>query len=270
MLPRSEGGQVHILVTNDDGVRSMGVLALARALAGLGKVTILAPEHNWSAGGHNKTMHKPLRIDRVTLADGTEALASNGAPSDCVALAMLGALDEPVDLVVAGVNQGANLGEDITYSGTVAAAMEAVIGGLPALAVSLDCYEPGAEFAPAAEVAARVAAAVTRMRLPEGTFLNVNVPNRPLSMMNGVRLTRLGRRLYRDVLVRRRDPRGRPYYWIGGDVPAADEAAEGTDIWAVAHGHVSLTPLHMDMTAYAILPSLQPLEAILEEATKAP
>jgi 5'-nucleotidase len=270
MQPMAGGKRLHILVTNDDGVSSAGLSALGRALSTLGKVTILAPDHNWSAGGHNRTMHKPLRIDPLTLQDGSKALASNGAPSDCVALAVLGALGEPIDLVVSGINLGANLGDDITYSGTVAAAMEAVINGLPAIAVSLDCSEPGADFGPAAEVARRVVVAVARQGLPQGAFLNVNVPNRPLADMLGARLTRLGRRVYRDVLVQRQDPRGRPYYWIGGEPSAAHsrsvEADEGTDIWALARCHVSLTPIHMDMTAYSLFRSLEPLEASLAEA----
>lgn len=243
---------MHVLLTNDDGVLSPGILALSQAIASIARVTVLAPNHNWSAAGHNKTMHKPLRVEPAQLADGSPALASNGTPSDCVALAVLGVLDAPIDLVVSGINIGANLGQDITYSGTVAGAMEGCISGIPAIAISLVCFDPEADFAPAARVAADAVALVKREGLPSGVFLNLNVPRLPTRDLKGVRVTRLGRRLYRDELVRRLDPRGRPYYWIGGEPPSG-EASDGTDIWAVENGFVSLTPVQMDMTAYSLL-----------------
>lgn len=245
---RPTGGKLHVLVTNDDGVTSPGIAALAEALTVIGRVTVLAPNHNWSAAGHNKTMHKPLRAEPVRLSNGMPALASNGTPSDCVALALLGLAEGPVDVVVSGINAGPNLGDDITYSGTVAGAMEACIFGLPAIAVSLACYEGELEFRPAAVVAAAVAATVAETGLAAGEFLNVNVPRRPLAELRGVEVTRLGRRIYRDVLVKRIDPLGRPYYWIGGDPPTGDPDP-GTDIWAVENGYVSVTPVQMDMTA---------------------
>ncbi|MHB0876793.1 MAG: 5'/3'-nucleotidase SurE [Anaerolineae bacterium] len=256
---------MHVLVTNDDGVASPGISALANALAEIGRVTVLAPTHNWSAAGHNKTMHKPLRAEEARLAGGMPALATNGTPSDCVALAVLGLVEAPIDLVVSGINTGANLGEDITYSGTVAGAMEACISGLPAIAVSLACYERGADYGPAATMAAAIARAVAAIGLPDGIFLNVNVPRLPLADLGGIEVTRLGRRVYRDVLIRRLDPGGRPYYWIGGDPPSG-EAEVGTDIWAVETGHVSVTPVQMDMTAYQLLDTKQHWVERLQEA----
>lgn len=247
---------MHVLVTNDDGVTSPGILALASALAKVGSVTVLAPNHNWSAAGHNKTMHKPLRAEEVRLANGMTALASNGTPSDCVALAVLGLVQTRIDLVVSGINTGPNLGEDITYSGTVAGAMEACISGLPAIAISLACFDREADYTPAASVAAALAASVHEAGLPDGVFLNVNVPHLPWADLRGVEVTRLGRRIYRDALVRRSDPLGRPYYWIGGEPPSG-EVAEGTDIWAIETGHVSVTPVQMDMTAYRLLEGKQ-------------
>jgi 5'-nucleotidase len=276
----------HILVTNDDGIEAPGLRALQRALQPLGRVTIFAPDHNWSAAGHTKTMHKPLRVtpfrfDRDPLPStmpslrsgsgqvpGTspdaqagpqssrvDAYTTTGAPSDCVALALLGILPAPPDLVVSGINQGANLGHDLTYSGTVAAAMEAVIFGVPAVAVSLDSFE-SQEFQYAAHVAAVVAGQVLERGLPRDTFLNVNVPDRAPAEVAGVAITRLGRRVYRDVLIERKDPRGRPYYWIGGEPPSGLED-EGTDIWALARGYVSISPVHLDMTARALIPMLE-------------
>jgi len=245
----------HILVTNDDGIRAPGLLALKDACASIGTVTVLAPSHNWSASGHVKTMHKPLRVEEVTLADGTAALSTSGAPSDAVALAFLGVVDEPIDLVISGVNKGGNLGHDVTYSGTVTAAMEATIAGTPAIAVSLNSRDYD-DFSVAAEVAASFGRQVVEHGLPDEVLLNVNVPPLPADELAGVQITRMGLRIYRDKLIRRLDPRGRPYYWIGGPEPTGVEE-EGTDIWAVAHGYVSVTPVQLDLTAYDLIESLK-------------
>jgi 5'-nucleotidase len=245
----------HILITNDDGITSPGLLALKDALAEVGRVTVLAPNHNWSASGHVKTMHKPLRVDEVKLLDGTPALTTDGAPSDAVALAFLGLVEDPIDMVVAGINRGANLGHDVTYSGTVTAAMEGVIAGVPSIAVSLNSrtYD---DFGVAGGFAARLTRDVMQRRLPEGVLLNVNVPPLPADQIAGVIVTRMGLRIYRDELVRRLDPRGRPYYWIGGPAPTGVEE-EGTDIWAIAHGYISVTPIQLDLTAYGFLDTLR-------------
>jgi 5'-nucleotidase len=184
-----------------------------------------------------------------------EAYITSGTPSDYVALALQGILPAKPDLVVSGINQGANLGHDVTYSGTVAAAVEAVIYGLPALSISLDSYD-SPDFAYAAQATARIVRQVRNRGLPAGTFLNVNIPCLPGDDVGGVTITRLGRRVYRDVLVKRRDPRGHPYYWVGGKPPSGHED-EGTDIWAVAHGYISITPIHLDMTAHDLIPALQ-------------
>ncbi len=244
-----------ILVTNDDGIDSPGLAALRRSLSPLGDVTIVAPAHSWSASGHTKTMHKPMRVRRGSLSDGSEALVTTGAPSDCVALALMGILDKRPDLVVSGINKGPNLGEDVTYSGTVAAAMEAVVSGIPAIAASLDAWE-GWDFEPAAKVVAEVARAVLKQGLPPGTLLNVNVPSVPYEELRGVLVTRLGRRVYKDVLVERKDPRGETYYWIGGDPPDG-EPLEGSDFWAIKHDYVSVTPLKLDLTDYPLMESLE-------------
>lgn len=249
---------MHILVTNDDGISAPGLLALAQAMRPLGQVTVLAPDHNWSASGHVKTLERPLRVKEAFLADGMRALATDGAPSDCVALALLGLLDASVDLVVAGINGGPNLGHDLTYSGTVTAAMEAAIAGVPAAAFSLDLPErlPGAlDFAPAARVAGKVAANIIANGLPEGALLSVNVPYLADDQIRGMRVARQGLRIYRDELVRRADPRGRPYYWIGGDAPSG-KVEEGTDIGALHDGYVSITPIQLDLTAHHLIPQI--------------
>jgi len=241
---------MHILVTNDDGVTAPGLLALAQELRSLGKITVLAPDRNWSASGHVKTMHRPLRVKEVTLADGTAALTCDGAPSDCVALALLGLVAEKIDLVVSGINPNANLGHDVTYSGTVTAAMEAAIGGVTGIAVSLNSPENHSgnlDYGPAARVARRVAARVWERASEAPLLLNVNVPYLPDEALRGIAVTRQGLRVYRDRLDRRLDPRGRPYYWIGGDAPSG-VAEAGTDIGALAQGYVSITPLSLDLT----------------------
>jgi len=250
---------MHILVTNDDGVQAPGLHALASEMRSLGKITVLAPDHNWSASGHVKTLHRPLRVKEVQLADGSPALTSDGAPSDCVALALLGLLPEKIDLVVSGINTNPNLGHDVTYSGTVTAAMEAAIWGIPGVAVSLntpDTFLGVKDYGPAARVAREVVRAVIQRGLPKGILLNVNVPFLHEDKIRGLRITRQGLRVYRDLLDARKDPRGKPYYWIGGEAPTG-VPEEGTDFGALEEGYVSITPLHLDLTAYQVVEELR-------------
>lgn len=249
---------MHILVTNDDGVTAAGLLALAQAMRDLGDVSILAPDHNWSASGHVKTLHRPLRVKTVTLGDGTVAMATDGAPSDSVALALMGMVDRPIDLVVSGINPNGNLGHDVTYSGTVTAAMEAVIAGIPGIAFSLvspDEHPEELNYGPAAEIAREIVSAVAA-GLDKTTLLNVNVPYLQREQMKGVLVTRQGLRVYRDRLDRRLDPRGRPYYWIGGEHPTG-VPDEGTDFGAVMNGYVSVTPLQLDLTNHRKVEQMQ-------------
>jgi len=188
----------------------------------------------------------------VILADGTQALASDGTPSDCVALALLGYFEKKIDLVVSGINSVANLGHDVTYSGTVTAAMEAVIWDIPAIAVSIDSKKnhlAGVDYAPAAQAAAEIVQAIQQHHLPAGVLLNVNVPYLPYNEIRGIRITRQGLRVYRDRLDARLDPRGEPYYWIGGDAPTGIPE-DGTDFGALDEQFVSITPLQLDLTAY--------------------
>ncbi|MBI2757752.1 MAG: 5'/3'-nucleotidase SurE [Chloroflexi bacterium] len=250
---------MHILVTNDDGVQAPGLLALAAAMRPLGKVTVFAPDRNWSASGHVKTMERPLRVRETTLADGSSAFISDGAPSDCVALPLLGLVEEQIDMVVSGINPNANLGHDVTYSGTVTAAMEAVISGVKGVAVSLDSpegFKGQLDYNTAASVGRRVVEKVMADGLPEGVVLNVNVPYRKENELKGYMITRQGLRVYRDALDSRLDPRGRPYYWIGGQSPTG-VAEEGSDFGALAEGYVSITPLQLDLTNYKAMEVLK-------------
>lgn len=245
-----------ILLTNDDGVHSPGLLALKQATQAVAEVVVFAPDHNWSAAGHGKTMHKPLRVQDTQLADGSPALATNGGPADCVALAVLGVLRDQPDLVISGINPSANVAQDLTYSGTVAAALEARISGIPAMAISLARREGGpADFT----CAARFAAMVARKLLDSGRkelLLNINVPAIPCEEIAGVEITRLGQRVYRDVLVEREDPRGHKYYWIGG-APPTGVIEEGTDVATVAANKISVTPLQLDLTARNLINELR-------------
>lgn len=248
----------HILVTNDDGVTAPGLQALAGAMEKFGQVTVLAPDHNWSVSGHVKTLHRPLRVKEVQLADGKVAQATDGAPSDCVVLAVLGFVPEKIDLVVSGINPNANIGHDVTYSGTVTAAMEAAIWGLPGVAVSLDSPENHLgllDYGPAAEIASDIVKQVIEQGLPKDILLNVNVPYLQYDKIKGFRITRQGLRVYRDQLDRRIDPRGKPYYWIAGESPTG-VSEEGTDFGSLAEGYVSITPLQLDMTAYQSIDKL--------------
>jgi len=253
-----KGATMHILVTNDDGVQAPGLLALAQAMRKLGQVTVLAPDHNWSGSGHVKTLERPLRVRETQLADGSPALMSDGAPSDCVALALLGVVADRPDLVVSGINPHPNLGHDVTYSGTVTAAMEAIIGGVMGIAFSMNSG-PGQgelDYVMAARLAGQVVKKVAETSLPEGVFLNVNIPCLKEGELKGFMLTRQGLRLYHDVLDCRKDPRGQSYYWIGGDFPTG-VAEDGTDFGALAAGYVSITPLQLDLTAYKALEKLR-------------
>ncbi len=236
---------MHIMVTNDDGINAPGILALAAAMRELGEVTVVAPDRERSAAGHSLTLHSPLRI--FELRDGFYAV--DGTPTDCVNMGIHNMLPFRPELIVSGINHGANLGGDITYSGTVAAAMEATLMGIPAIAVSLATYDRNGHFDAAAQVAVRVARQVIANGLPADTLLNVNVPDCPLEQMNPLLVTRQGKRSFVGKVIDKTDPRGRKYYWIGCDEPDFNDY-EGTDIHAINRKHISVTPLHLDLTNY--------------------
>ncbi|MDQ3810776.1 MAG: 5'/3'-nucleotidase SurE [Chloroflexota bacterium] len=241
-----------ILVTNDDGADSPGLAALARALRAIDQVCVIAPNRNWTAAGHTKTLDRPLRVARITLP-GTRlsAYSSDGTPSDCVALGFLGLAPERPRLVVSGINTGPNMGSDITYSGTVSAAMEAVVSGVPGIAISLADYYQW-DFSYAARFAARLARKVLREGVDRDVLLNVNVPPLARREIRGVQVTSLGHRQYQDQLIARKDPFGRDYYWIGGGPPSG-AGEPGTDLHAVGEGYVSITPVQIDLTHHGLI-----------------
>jgi len=248
---------LRILLTNDDGIAAPGLAILRAALAEIGEVFVVAPERPRSAIGHAVTLHKPLRLTEVTLEDGAGAWSSNGTPTDCVSLAYDVVMEGRVDLAFAGINDGANLGWDITYSGTVMAAMEAAILGMPAIAVSVAAEDrPAQHYGPAAAFSVELARKVVSRGLARHMLLNVNVPDMPQCAVRGVAVTSQGRREYTDRIAVRNDPRDKPYYWLAGALKdGCDE--EGSDIRAVRDGYVSVTPIEIDMTAEAALPQLR-------------
>lgn len=240
---------MHILITNDDGVGDLGILAMAQVAAEFGTVSVLAPNKNWSGCGHVKTLDRPLRVFEGQLLDGTPALSSDGAPSDCVALAVLGVIEEKPDLILSGINTSANLGDDVTYSGTVMAAMEGMIQGFPSIAFSQEHpINRAQDFLVTQMVARHVLTQFQQDGIPAGTFLSVNVPGVAPDELKGIKMTRLGKRIYRDRLDRQTDPRGGTYYWIGGEFPSGHYEPD-TDIGALMDGYASVTPLSRDMTA---------------------
>lgn len=238
----------YIVVTNDDGVQAPGILALAAAMREIGDITVIAPARNQSASGHKKTLYQDIPIEETTLADGTPAIAVHGSPADCIALAALGLTAWPPRLVVSGINRGANMGQDITYSGTVTAALEATINGAPAIAVSLEHRD--ADHVEDYETAARIAQKVVRRTLekalPPFTIINLNVPRG--NDIKGIRVVRQGVRIYRDELAREGN-----ICRIVGPEPIGVFDEEGTDLWALYNGYASLTPIHLDLTAHRFL-----------------
>lgn len=241
-----------ILITNDDGIYSEGLLTLKNALQTVGRVVVVAPDRPRSASGHSITLHKPLRVEQVRLLDGDVGFASNGTPSDCISLGVHDIAGGSVDLVVSGINRGPNLGWDLTYSGTVSAAMEGTVLGIQSFAISVAAYENSEGFEYAGSFAAFLARVFHDNKLPPATLLNVNVPGVPPEQIAGIEVTKQGKRHYAGRIEKRVDPSGRAYYWLGGDLPL-DELEEGTDVKAIADDKVSVTPIHLDLTSYPAL-----------------
>lgn len=245
---------MQILLTNDDGIHAAGLWALQRTLNQAHRVTVIAPDRERSAVGHAITLHRPLRAERVQLAIGQEGYAISGTPADCVKLGLGALMTQRPDMVIAGINAGSNVGINLNYSGTVAAAKEAALAGVAALAVSL--RKPAADLLDdAAAFVARLAATVMRRGLPAGTFLNVNLPDRPVSQAAGVRVRRMGLDSAAERFERRTDPRNRSYWWQGyqgfGQARAAD-----TDRAALEQDYITITPVRCDMTDYDLLAAI--------------
>lgn len=239
--------QPRILVTNDDGIQAPGLSRLEEALCEVGEVHVYAPDREQSAVGHCVSLHRPLRVTR----SGPRHFMVDGTPTDCVMLAVRDLMGFRPDLVFSGINPGPNLGDDVTYSGTVAGAFEGMLLGIPSIAVSM-AHRGITYLDTAATVAVRLARHVLEHGMPGDTMLNVNVPCVAHDQLKGLSITRMGRRTYQDEIIRREDPRGGAYYWIGGATPS-HVPEPGTDFEAVEQGRVSVTPLHRDLTHHAVL-----------------
>jgi len=233
---------MRILLTNDDGIASPALAQLKRVLSPFGRVITIAPDRNQSASSQSLTLHRPLRIQETA----EDVYSVDGTPTDCVLVGFHGQLGVPPDLVVSGINHGPNMGEDVFYSGTVAAAIEGVLQGVPGIAASL-VTRAQTDFVTPADVVGRLVRQVLERGLTRRLLLNINIPFRPADELKGVKLTRLGTRLYADTLVRKVDPRGKDYYWIGGEDPVWESQA-GTDFHAVSEGRISVTPMRLDLT----------------------
>lgn len=241
---------MEILISNDDGIEASGIRVLADSMRGLGSVTIVAPDKNRSGASNSLTLDAPIRIKEI----GEGVFRVSGTPTDCVHVALTGLLDEDPDIVVSGINSGANLGDDVIYSGTVAAAMEGRFLGYPAVALSLvlDENTEYRHFETAGAAAIRLVKQLKQDPLPADTILNVNVPNCPWSEIRGFEVTRLGHRHRAEPVVKTTDPRGRDMYWIG-PAGAEQDAGQGTDFDAVRRKFISVTPIHVDLTRYQAL-----------------
>jgi 5'-nucleotidase len=243
-----------ILISNDDGYRSRGIRSLREALTGLAELTVMAPDRNKSGAGHSLTLDVPVRVGRIEPG----VYFVTGTPTDCVHLAISGFFDFEHDMVVSGINDGENLGDDVLYSGTVAAAVEGRFLGLPTVAIS-QCRPAGggpAKFETSARVARRLVSHLLERPLDRSMILNVNVPDLPYEELKGFRTTRLGFRHRSEPVLKAQDPRGRPVYWVGPSGPGQD-AGPGTDFDAVACGYVSVTPLQVDLTRHSALSAVE-------------
>lgn len=243
------------LITNDDGIHSNGLVALAGEFSRLGEVYVVAPDREQSACGHAITLNHPLRVEEHKVDGAQKAWAVDGTPADGVKLAVeVPLMPSPPDFVISGINRGPNLGTDVLYSGTVSAAFEALLSGFPAVAVSL-CEPSDAGYAYSAKVASRLVRAWMENPLPPDTLLNVNIPGVEVDQITGIALTWLGRRKYDRVFERRVDPRGRVYYWMAGE--PLEETETGTDVAAIRMNMVSITPLHFDLTRRDLLEKIE-------------
>lgn len=251
---------MHILLTNDDGILAPGIRALWQELSQVFRISVVAPDSEKSASSQAITVHHPIWVDKHPLDNqNISAWRVGGTPTDCVKIALEALLvnDQP-DIIVSGINQGSNLGTDVLYSGTVSAAIEGALHGLPSVAMSLDSWQPF-DFTAAAKAARRVVETMITKELPPNTLLNVNVPALPEHQLKGIAITKLGVRSYENTFERRQDPRGRTYYWMSGHVSETENAPD-SDIIAVKNGKISVTPIHFDLTNYGIMNLLETWE----------
>ena len=248
---------LNILLSNDDGIDAEGIIVLEEIVRSMGhNIFIVAPDRNQSATSHSLTLTKPLRINEIS----KNKWETTGTPTDCVLIATHGLINEKMDMIISGINHGPNMGEDILYSGTVAAAMEGHLMGVPAIAISLATYNEK-DFSKCKDVIIPIIDYILKFD-NNCIFINVNIPNKENKKINGIKITELGSRVYSDILIERLDPRGKRYYWIGGSEPTY-ENIEGTDFEAIADNYVSITPLHTNLTDREVIKTIKGLENVL-------
>jgi 5'-nucleotidase len=251
---------MRILLTNDDGIHAIGLQTLRKVLSKSYDITLVAPDRQKSASGHGITVHKPLRVDKISYGN-TTGYAVSGTPADCVKLALEELLPYKPDLIVSGINSGPNLGTDVLYSGTVSAAIEGIISEVPSIAVSLVLEsDNNNNYLTAANFIAKLAPIVIKKGLLDDTIVNVNVPDLESEKIKGIKITRLGVRKYINCVEKRKDPRGKNYYWLGGevkDIEVDNDDSIITDIKAVSDGYISVSPVHFDLTNYNIIKELE-------------
>lgn len=240
-----------ILITNDDGIQSEGIKVLYEEIRKKYRCVVVAPDRERSAISRALTLYRPLRVERIN----GEFYSVDGTPTDCVNLAVNSLFKKKIKMVVSGINKGPNMAEDVTYSGTVSAAMEGLLLGIPSIAISCSAKSDFI-FETSAKVALNIVDVVLKKGLPQDTLLNINVPNLAFNEIKGIKITRLGKKKYSDTIIEKLDPRGKKYYWLAGE-EIGYEPLENTDLEAVYNGYVSITPIHLDLTNYAVIDQLK-------------
>ncbi|MFA5535895.1 MAG: 5'/3'-nucleotidase SurE [Bacillota bacterium] len=249
---------MYILLTNDDGIMADGIQSLRKACERIADVVMVAPDRERSASGHGITMHKPLRVEESSYGN-SPGFAVSGTPADCVKLALEKLLVKTPDLVISGINKGSNLGTDVLYSGTVSGALEAIINRIPSIAVSLENKNKNKDdYRIAANFAAQLAKYIIKRPLPVNTFLNVNVPDLGAEAIKGVKVVKIGSRRYVNTIEERKDPRGRSYYWLSGNL--RENLETNTDIWAIANNYIAISPLHYDLTNFKAMTDIEAIQ----------
>ncbi|MDD2586830.1 MAG: 5'/3'-nucleotidase SurE [Syntrophomonadaceae bacterium] len=243
---------MRILVTNDDGIHARGIHALVKELSSIAEIYMVAPDRERSGTGHSITVFEPIKVTPVTFQAVKKAWIIGGTPVDCVKLAISKLVDVKLDLVVSGINHGPNLGTDVLYSGTVSAAAEGVIMGIPSVAVSLDSFDADMDFRLAARTTRKVVELILEKGINSQTLLNINIPALPKDEIKGIRITKLGVRNYDNLFDERQDPRGNTYYWLGGGV-INEEQEKDSDVIAVQEAFISITPINLDLTDYRLI-----------------
>ncbi|HZK87132.1 MAG TPA: 5'/3'-nucleotidase SurE [Syntrophomonas sp.] len=249
-----------ILVTNDDGIHSRGIQALTKELSGIAELYLVAPDRERSGTGHSITVFDPIRVVRTSVPGVKQAWIVGGTPVDCVKIAIARLIEENIDLVISGINHGSNLGSDVLYSGTVSAAAEGVIMGCPSLAISLDSDRNDDDFEFAAQFTRQLVATLMRWGIEPQTMVNINIPALARSEIKGIRVSKLGLRNYDNLFEERQDPRGNTYYWLGGGV-LPEEQDPASDVYAVEHSYISVTPINLDLTNYPLISRYKDLAA---------